>query len=160
MNFLSLFAHAEPLAVGSPAPTPAAVDQDGKPFDLAAVCASGITLVYFYPKADTPGCTTQACSIRDSIATLTTDGVHVVGVSKDTAEAQRKFQEKYSLPFPLLADTDGTVAKAFAVDLIPVAGITKRQSFLIKDGRIVWVDLAVNPATHVAKVREAVAGLK
>ena len=163
LNAMSLFgflAHAEPLTVGAPAPAPTAINQDGAPINFAEVYAKGITLVYFYPKADTPGCTKQACSLRDSFANLTAEGIQVIGVSKDTPEAQKKFQEKFNLPFPLVADTDGKVAQAFGVDLIPVAGLTQRESFLIKDGKIAWVSLKAKTGGHAEEVREAVAALK
>jgi peroxiredoxin Q/BCP len=97
------FAHpfvmnAEPLAVGAPAPELTAVDQDGQKVDLKSVYAKGPTLVYFYPKADTPGCTKQACSIRDDWSALQGKNIQVIGVSGDESEGQKKFQEKYKLP--------------------------------------------------------------
>ena len=85
---------AEPLAVGADAPKPEAMDQDGKAIDWAALHAKGWVLVYFYPKADTPGCTKEACSLRDAFADLTKHGVAVVGVSGDKPSAQKAFQEK------------------------------------------------------------------
>src|SRR5450755_2459232 len=96
-------------------------------------------LVYFYPKADTPGCTAEACSLRDSYDDLRAKGLQIIGVSEDKADARKKFQEKCKLPFSLVADSDGLVAKAFGVPT--VAGFAKRQSFLIKDGTIAWRDL-------------------
>ena len=135
--FASVVAQAiEPLPVGTAAPEVTSVDQDGNPVDFKAVYAKGVTLVYFYPKADTPGCTKQACSIRDSWGLMKSKGIQILGVSEDTAEAQKKFQEKYTLPFTLVSDTDGKVAQAFGV---PLRGtVTQRQSFLIKDGKVVW----------------------
>ena len=109
---------------------------------LADFYHDGFTLVYFYPKADTPGCTAQACSLRDDFADLQERGVRVIGVSADSPEAQLRFKEKYHLPFMLLADQDRAVAKAFGVPLM--LGMTRRQSFLIKDGRIVWRDLSAS----------------
>ncbi|MBJ7392670.1 MAG: peroxiredoxin, partial [Chthoniobacterales bacterium] len=92
---LSLCAKAAPLAVGAPAPDVSAVDQNGAPVVLKDVFAKGPTLVYFYPKADTPGCTKQACSLRDDWAALQAKGIQVLGVSGDKPEAQKKFEEKY-----------------------------------------------------------------
>jgi peroxiredoxin Q/BCP len=130
--------HAEPLAIGADAPAPPVVDHEGKPVDWAAVHAKGFALVYFYPKADTPGCTKQACSLRDSFAALTAKGVTVLGASGDTAEAQKAFREKYKLPFALVADTEGKLADAFHV---PRKGtFASRQAFLFKDGKLVWLD--------------------
>src|SRR3954469_24028998 len=113
---LSLLAQAAPLAVGAPAPDVSSVDQDGKAVNFKDVYAKGPTLVYFYPKADTPGCTKQGCSIRDSWADLKKAGIQVIGVSEDKVEAQKAFAEKYNLPHTLIADSDGKVAAAFGTD--------------------------------------------
>src|SRR5215212_790402 len=114
---LSLVANADPLAVGAKAPDITAKDQDGKPVKLGSVYAKGPTLVYFYPKADTPGCTKQACSLRDDWSKLQQKGVQVLGVSEDAPDAQKSFQDKYKLPFTLVADNDGKVASAFGVPM-------------------------------------------
>ena len=160
LSFLGLasFAGAEPLAVGAAAPEVVSVDQDGKPVDLKDY-AKGPTLVYFYPKADTPGCTKQACSIRDDWSKLQEKGVKVLGVSEDKPEAQKKFKEKYNLPFTLIADSDGKVANAFGVPL-NVVGMASRQSFLIKDGKVVWNMLKASTSTHAADVLKAYEELK
>ena len=80
----------------------------------------------------------------------------MLGVSEDKPESQKKFQEKYNLPHTLIADNDGKVAKAFAVDMMPIVNITKRQSFLIKDGKVVWNMLAgTSTETHAADVMKA-----
>lgn len=150
---------AEPLEVGAKAPVITAPDENGVPVDLAKIYADGLTLIYFYPKADTPGCTAQACSLRDSIADLKNVGVTVIGVSRDSQDAQKKFKEKYSLPFTLLADSDGKVIEAFGVPTMPM-GIPKRQSFLVKDGTVVWRSLNAQTDTHAQEVSDAVAGLK
>ncbi len=152
---LSLFAHGDPLAVGAPAPDVKSVDQDGKPVSFKDVYAKGVTLVYFYPRADTPSCTKQACSLRDDWKTLQEKGVQVLGVSEDTSEDQKKFKDKYTLPFTLVADHDGKVAAAFGVAMR--GKVTARQSFLIKDGKIVWNMLEkTSTATHAADVLKAV----
>ncbi|MFM8457550.1 MAG: peroxiredoxin, partial [Chthoniobacterales bacterium] len=101
LSFLGLTAPAGALAVGDEAPRITAPDQNGAQVHLASVYAKGPTLVYFYPKADTPGCTAQACSLRDAFPDFTGGGVQVVGVSGDTVEGQKKFAEKYNLPFTL-----------------------------------------------------------
>src|SRR6185369_9865317 len=106
---LTTFTFADPLTVGSPAPTLSGKDQDGKPLSLADVYAKGITLVYFYPKAATPGCTKQGCSLRDKWSDLSAEGIQVVGVSGDKPEDQKKFRDAQKFPFPLLADEDGAV---------------------------------------------------
>jgi len=125
--------------VGDVAPDVPSRDQDGQPVRLADFYGDGFTLVYFYPKADTPGCTAQACSLRDDLAELQKRGVRVIGVSSDNPAAQRRFAQKYGLPFTLLADEDHAVANAFGVRML--LGMTHRQAFLIKDRRVVWRDL-------------------
>ena len=160
MSLFGLFANGAPLPVGAPAPDVSAPDQDGTQVPFRDVYARGTTLVYFYPKADTPGCTAQACSLRDAFADLKGDGLQILGVSEDTAAAQKKFQEKYKLPFPLIADADGVVAKAFGVDMIPLVGMTKRQSFIVKDGKIAWTSLSAQTNGHAQEVQEALNKLK
>lgn len=152
-------ARGEPLAVGVKAPILTAPDENGAPVDFGKVYQRGITLVYFYPKADTPGCTSQACSLRDGISDLAKLGITVLGVSHDTAEAQRKFKAKYDLPFALIADHDGKVMKAFGVPTI-LFGLAKRQSFLVKDGKIAWRSLSAQTDGHAEEVRKAVVSLK
>lgn len=151
------FLSAEPLQPGTPAPAISGVDQDGKTVDFASLYKNGATLVYFYPKADTPGCTAQACSLRDSIVDLKALGIQVIGVSRDTPKAQKKFQEKYSLPFTLIADKDGKIAEAFGV---PSLMISARQSFLVKDGKIVWMTKKAETSGHALQVENALKELK
>ncbi len=133
------FSSAKPLEVGDPSPSATATTEAGDQLTLADVYAKhAYTLVYFYPKADTPGCTAQACSIRDGFETLSGKGVFVIGVSTDDVEAQKAFKEKYHLPFTLLADTEKEVLKAFQVGSF--LGFSSRQAFLIHDGKIVYAD--------------------
>lgn len=150
---LTLCAKAAPLAVGAPAPDVSAVDQNGAPVVLKDVFAKGPTLVYFYPKADTPGCTKQACSIRDDWEALKAKGIQVLGVSGDKPEAQKKFEEKHKLPFTLIADPDGKVAAGFGVTFI--AGFAKRVSFLVKDGKVVWTMPSASTTDHAKDVLKA-----
>jgi peroxiredoxin Q/BCP len=157
---ITVIARAEPLPVGSPAPDVTSIDQDGKPVNFKDVYAKGPTLVYFYPKADTGGCTKQGCSIRDAWGDLQKAGIQVLGVSEDTADAQKKFSDKNQFPFTLVADADGKVAAAFKVDMIPGKSLTARQSFLIKDGKIVWNMLKATTETHAKDVLAAYEGLK
>lgn len=151
---LALPARAAELEVGAAAPAVEAQDQEGKTVKLADAYGKGYTLVYFYPKADTPGCTKQACSIRDSFAKLTDAGVQVFGVSHDTVADQKAFHEKYKLPFSLLADPDKKVSGAFGV---PSKGAyAARQAFLIKGGKVVWRDLEASTDEQAADVLAAV----
>lgn len=140
---LSLFAraHAESLKAGDAAPEISATTETGAKLDFASVYKKGYTLVYFYPKADTAGCTKQGCSLRDAYADLTKKGVTVIGVSHDDVAAQKAFKEKNHFPFTLIADTDGAVVKAFGVPNIPATSLATRQAYLVdKNGKIVWAD--------------------
>lgn len=100
------------LRAGDPAPDFALPDQHGKTVRLSELRGRKV-VVYFYPKADTPGCTTQACSLRDARPELDKAGAMVLGISPDKPTAQGRFDEKYSLGFPLLSDPDHTVAEAY-----------------------------------------------
>ncbi len=144
---------AAPLQAGAAAPDLTAVDQDGKPVHFKDVYAKGPTLVYFYPKADTPGCTKQACSLRDDWSALTAKGIQVLGVSGDKPDGQKRFKEKFKLPFTLIADSDSKVADAFGVPHL--GSITKRESFLIQNGKVVWTMPKASTDTHAKDVLEA-----
>lgn len=133
-----------------PAPRIEAKNQDGNTVKLGEVYNKGLTLVYFYPKAGTPGCTSQACSLRDAYEELTQRGVQVIGVSMDKAEAQKKFREKNKLPFILLTDPDGKVVEAFGVGSL--FGFASRQAYLIKDGNIIWRDKKASTSQQAADV--------
>jgi peroxiredoxin Q/BCP len=143
-------ASAEPLADGAALPAVSQKNHNDEIVKLAEAGATGYLLVYFYPKADTPGCTKQACSLRDEYAKLTDKKVKIYGVSKDSVKAQKAFREKYQLPFDLLADEDGAVLKAFGVP--STMGFAKRQAFLFKDGKLVWRDLAAATEQQAADV--------
>ena len=156
MNIFSIFARADSLPIGSPAPQVNAKNQDGEEVLFSDVYAKGITLVYFYPKAETPGCTKEACSLRDAYATLHGNGLQILGVSRDTTAAQKKFREHQKLPFTLIADTDGKVADAFAVPMIlPGVPVTKRQSFIVRNGKIVWSSLSAQTSGAAEEVQKA-----
>lgn len=157
LTMFSFGSKAAELADGAPLPAVTVNDQDGRPVDLATAGGKGFTLVYFYPKADTPGCTKQACSLRDAYAKLTDQGIRVFGVSSDDEAGQRAFREKYKLPFTLLADKEKKVMDAFGVP--HTMGFAKRQAFLFKDGALVWRDLEASTAEQAADVLAAVAEL-
>jgi len=160
MNLFSLFARAETLTPGATAPLVTAADQDGQPVAFGDIYAKGVTLVYFYPKAATPGCTKEACSLRDSYASLAGKGIQILGVSRDKPEAQKAFRVAQHLPFTLIADTDGKVAEAFHVPMIPVVGVPMRQSFLIKNGKIAWISLNAQTAGAAEEVSKALETLQ
>jgi peroxiredoxin Q/BCP len=152
--FFGLIGRADEIELGAALPAVTVSDQDGRPVDLAAAGGQGWTLVYFYPKADTPGCTKQACSLRDAFSTLTEKRVKVFGVSTDDVAAQKAFQEKYRLPFQLLADTDKKVLDAFGVP--HKMGFASRQAFLFRDGKLVWRDLSAATEQQAAEVLAAI----
>lgn len=162
LSFLGANVNAAPLAVGSPAPQVSAIDQEGKPIQFADVYAKGITLVYFYPKAGTSGCTAEACSLRDSYETLKARGLQIIGVSRDSADSQKQFQEKNKLPFTLVADTDGKVAEAFGVPMMMggMLPLDSRQSFIVKDGKIAWNSLKAQTTGSAKEVQKALDELK
>ena len=143
-SLLAVFssASAEPLKVGDAAPAVVGVTDTGAKLDLAEVYKhQPYTLVYFYPKADTPGCTKQGCSLRDGYEALTKQGVAVIGVSHDDVAAQKAFKEKYHLPFTLVADMDKTLITAFGVpSAMPATDMAHRSAYLIKDGKIIYAD--------------------
>lgn len=143
-SLLFAFAHGDPLKVGDAAPAVTAVTETGAKLNLGDVYKQQTyTLVYFYPRAGTSGCTSQGCSLRDGYDVLTKKGVAVLGVSTDDVAAQKKFKDEQHFPFTLIADTDKTVINAFGVPTksIPVLGeIAMRQAYLIKDGKIIFTD--------------------
>lgn len=145
---MSLFAN-DPLEVGSAAPVLTVITHKGTELDLADLYAKGPVLVYFYPKADTPGCTKQACNLRDNFGELTEAGIQVIGVSMDSVEDQSAFQEKYDLPFLLVADEDKRLGKGFGVGGF-MGMAYRRQSFLVVDGTVVWRDLKARPASQTS----------
>lgn len=139
--FAALFslARAEPLKVGDEAPKLTVMTEQGVRLDLGDVYSKGYTLVYFYPKAFTGGCTSQGCSLRDAYEVLTKRGVTVIGASTDDVETQRAFKEKNHFPFTLVADTDKKLMRAFGQSGILTAS---RQAYLVdSSGKIVWRDL-------------------
>ncbi len=102
------------LQKGDKAPDFSAIDQDGKPHTLADYKGKKL-VVFFYPKADTPGCTAEACDLRDNFERFKSQNYELLGVSADSEKKQAKFRDKYKLPFPLLADEDKSVINAFGV---------------------------------------------
>jgi peroxiredoxin Q/BCP len=148
------------LKPGDPAPDFKGVTTDGRPVALADYRGRKLVL-YFYPRDDTPGCTKQACSLRDGNAELAAKGAAVLGVSTQDERSHQAFTRKYHLNFPLLADTDGTVGRAYGtlggsgvVDRIKTAvGMAKRVTFVIDErGSIAHVIDKPDVANHAAEV--------
>lgn len=140
-------------AVGQSAPEFTLPDQGGKLRRLADWRGKWLVL-YFYPKNDTPGCTEEACTFRDDWEQLTALGAEVVGISVDDSASHAAFSQKYKLPFPLLADTQGDVAQRYgAISDWKLFKFAKRYTFLIDpQGRIAKVYLSVNTSRHSAEV--------
>ncbi len=147
------------LHVGDKAPAFSLIDQNETKVALSNLKGKKL-LVYFYPKADTPGCTKQACSIRDSFEALKKLTAAVVGISPDTPAKQKKFDEKYSLGFPLLSDPDHKTAKAYgawgkkSMYGKSYEGII-RSSFVIDEkGKLLQAIYKVKPLDTVTKAME------
>jgi peroxiredoxin Q/BCP len=147
------------LKEGDAAPEFKVLTDSGEQFDLADHKNEKIVL-YFYPRADTPGCTVESCSFRDSVQKFTKKGVTVIGVSPDTTKAQAKFKEKFDLNFTLLADADKDIATKFGVMKEKnmygkkVMGVA-RTTFVIENGKIVKVFNNVKPEGHAEEVLTA-----
>jgi thioredoxin-dependent peroxiredoxin len=139
------------------APTFTVPDEDGKPVSLKNFAGKPVVL-FFFPKADTPGWTIEACGFRDQFTKLQRAGAVVLGISADTPQAQKKFKDKYSLPYTLLSDTDKQVAESYGVIKEKnmygrkVMGI-ERTSFLIDEqGKIAKIFPKVKPEGHAEEV--------
>ena len=142
------------LAVGTDAPPFTAKDTNGNTVSLSDFTGKKVVL-YFYPKDDTPGCTKQACSFRDSYADYQNKGMVVLGVSKDDEASHQKFTEKFNLPFPLLADVDGSIIKAYGVE--GSSGYAQRVTYVIdENGKIAHVDSSVKTESHANDILAAV----
>ena len=146
------------LEVGNKAPNVELPGDAGQFYRLSDYLGKKIIL-YFYPKDDTPGCTAQACSLRDEYKYLSKKDFAVIGVSKDNEKSHQKFIKKYDLPFPLLSDVDLTVIKAYDVwgkkmFMGRVFDGILRTTFIIKDKKIVRVINDVDTAEHAKQVME------
>jgi peroxiredoxin Q/BCP len=148
-SFITSFLLANSLELGSPAPQLTVLTDQGTALDLGEALSAGTTLVFFYPKAMTPGCVKQACSLRDGWDELQSRNVSIFGVSSDTAKTQAQFRDKYTLPFTLLADTDGQIADAFS------KGRWSRQAYIFKDGILVWRDLKAATSEQATEILAA-----
>jgi peroxiredoxin Q/BCP len=145
-----------PLEEGAEAPRNLLVtDQDGKPLDLGEILQEpGWSVIFFYPRAGSPGCTQQVCNLRDGFTELRDKGVRVFGVSGDSVAAQGAFKEKQRLPFTLIADPRGEVARAFGISR--VGPLFPRHTFLVRDGKIVYRQLWAKPETQAEEILERV----
>jgi thioredoxin-dependent peroxiredoxin len=145
------------LPVGANAPEVEGKDAKGSVVKLSAL-KGRYAIVFFYPKDDTPGCTKEACGFRDAYDRFARAGIGIFGVSRDSEASHRAFQDKYGLPFALVADPSGAVQRAYRV---PGENVAKRVSFLVgPNGKIaqVWPD--VDAAGHATEVLDAIAAHK
>ena len=147
------------LSVKDKVPDISLEDQDGKEVSLKDFKGKTVVL-YFYPRADTPGCTKEACSFRDTYRLIQKTGAVILGASPDTPKAQKKFQEKYHLPFTLLADADKKLCNAFGVIQEKnmygkkVMGVVRTTFIIGPDGKIAHVFEKVKPEGHSEGVLE------
>lgn len=150
---------ADLVKTGDAAPDFSVAASDGSTVRLKDIIGKGPIVLYFYPKDNTPGCTKEACGIRDSFAEFKGLKATVFGVSFDSVESHKKFIAKYKLPFVLLADTDKKIATAYGV-AGPHSLVPSRVTFIIgKDGKIARVFPKVSPAEHATELRQALAEL-
>jgi len=132
-------------------------DENGKEISLKSLRGK-VVVLYFYPRADTPGCTVEACEFRDTYKQMQKTGAVLLGISPDTPKAQKKFQEKFKLPFSLLADADKKIADAFGVLQEKnmygkkVIGIVRTTFIIGPDGKIQHIFSKVKPEGHAAEV--------
>ena len=148
------------LTVGSPAPDFALADDSGDTVRLSALKGRQV-VVYFYPRDDTPGCTRQACGVRDAWDAFTATGAVVLGISRDGQESHAKFRAKHELPFTLLSDPDHAVAEAYGawgektMYGKKVMGIVRSTVVIDANGKVKAVFPNVKPDTHARKVLDA-----
>jgi thioredoxin-dependent peroxiredoxin len=145
------------LKEGDPAPEIDLLTDEGTPFALSSVKGKPV-VVYFYPKADTPGCTTEACEFRDAFPNFRGMDAVILGVSPDTPKAQAKFKQKFNLPFTLLCDTEHEVAEAYgawgekSMYGKKYMGVARMTFVIDAEGRIKKIFPKVKPAGHAAEV--------
>jgi peroxiredoxin Q/BCP len=145
------------IQAGVRAPDFTLPDQDGKPRQLSTLLEEGPLILYFYPADFTPGCTREACSLRDLHDDMIDAGLRVIGVSPQDSASHARFRQQHSLPFPLLADTDKKVAEQYGVKG-PLGLIVRRATFLIgQDGIVADAVLAdLNVERHTDFVKKAI----
>ncbi len=151
------------LEVGNRAPIFSLMDQDGKLVKLSQFKGQSVVL-YFYPKADTPGCTTQSCELSSALADLAVLNAVVLGVSPDAVEKQKRFDDKYELGFPLLSDGDHAVAEAYGVWAEKVnygrkyMGVVRSAFVIDPRGKLAGVFYKVSPKDTVPKATQVLKG--
>lgn len=149
--FIACGNNTELIKVGSDAPDFTLSDSEGNSFTLSSIIGEAPIVLYFYPKAGTPGCTTEACGIRDEYSKFIDSGIKVYGISVDDKESIREFIKENNLNFPLLSDVDKLVSQKYGV--LNSFGLSSRVSFIIdKNGKIANIIDDVNVDTHANDV--------
>lgn len=157
--FFSFSIFAANLKVGANAPLFTLKDQFGNNFNLADQKGKW-TVLYFYPKAETPGCTKQACAFRDNIKQITSLGANVYGVSVNSVDDQLQFTNKHQINFPLLADEKGEITKLYGTKMA-VLNISKRWTFIVgPDLKIMEVAKDVDPVLDASRVAKKITDLQ
>jgi len=148
------------LGIGDKVPEFTLLDQNGKEFNVKEHLEKQAMVIYFYPKDDTPGCTKEACSFRDSYEEFTDRNVKVIGISADSVESHFNFAKKYNLPFTLLADTNNEVRNLFGVKSNLMGLIPGRVTYVVnKQGVIIYVFESQMKATrHISEALKALDG--
>ncbi|MEN9810054.1 MAG: hypothetical protein RLZZ488_1621 [Pseudomonadota bacterium] len=153
-SFITSAAFAAELKVGDSAPPFTLTAHDGSTFSLESRKGKGWTILFFYPKAGTPGCTKQACAFRDSADNLRKQGAEIYGISTDTVDKQAAFHKEHKLQFPLLADPDARVTDSYGLK-IPVVKMAKRWTFIVDpELKIRNIDTKVDPLLDAKNVGE------
>ncbi|MBF0441303.1 MAG: peroxiredoxin [Oligoflexales bacterium] len=144
------------LIVGERAPLFSAINQNGDHFDLITRKEKGFTVLYFYPKAGTPGCTKQACAFRDAIQKIRSQQAEVYGISADSVADLKKFHTKQNLTFDLLADPDGRVIELFGAKA-PLLNMARRWTFILdSELNIRWIERDVDPLLDAQRVADQI----
>ena len=150
----------EGLKIGDKLPLFGAKDQNGNDFYIQSVLEKKVLVIYFYPKDDTPGCTKQACFLRDQYEEFKAIGAEVIGISGDSVPAHKKFASKYDLPFVLLSDADKSLRKLFGVKSSMMGLLPGRVTFVVdKKGIIQMIIDDRNASNHLDKTVEKVKSL-
>lgn len=146
------------LEIGDKVPSFNLKDQFGRSFDSDEYTGKSPMVIYFYPKDDTPGCTKEACSFRDSYEKFTDKNIKVIGISADDVESHKNFADKYNLPFTLLADTDNKVRNLFGVKSNILGLIPGRVTYVInKSGEIIFIyDSQFKATKHIEESLKAI----
>ena len=150
------------LVIGDRIPDFILKDQNNTDFDIGDFRGQQILVIYFYPKDDTPGCTTEACSFRDEYEVFTDLNVKVIGISSDDVNSHKKFAEKYNLPFTLLADTKKKVRKLFGVPKSFLGMVPGRVTYIVnKKGNVVHIFNSMTDAKkHISESLSVIKNIK